>query len=405
MVQENLYLKYVRDVDSHLVEEIIGFVNADGGRILVGVDSICGVVGVENIEKNISQIKRMLKREVLPDIMPFVQIQSIEIDGLDGIDIQIVSGLYKPYFLKKEGMNEKGAFIHCGVSYRSLYRKEMLAMLESDFYEDQRSFEQDLTFTTFEKKAFYKEIQLCGEDGLYTNLAYILSDQFEISTKITFDERETIEFKGSVCKQIRDVLDYLDLSSYPLKALQEVIVNSFKHRDYSLSSSNLIHVGANCMDVISCGDLVSNIEEKSIYLGICQSRNPKLSHIFHLMGLCKNCGMGIRQVQFAYKDCMTKPQFDVAKGVFHVCLPNIKKQPVISNRVCESVDLYGDHYMSVIQYAKEHGYIGRKDVEDILDVGTTKAYHVIQSMVNQGVLDPVGNGRMKKYVLNTKDPV
>lgn len=404
VMAENEYLKYVRDLNANVLEEIIGFMNANGGRILVGVDSICGVLGVDSIEKSISHIQSMVKKEIVPNGTSLIKISSIQIEGSDVIDIQIASGVYKPYFLVKEGMNPKGTFIHCGISYRSLTESEIDQITKKELYEEQRSLHQNLTFSYFEKCTCYKDTPLVGEDGLYTNLAYMLSDQFDISTKMTFDERETIEFKGSLWKQLRDVLDYLDSSSYPLKAFQEVVVNSYKHRDYSVYTSNIIHVGTDSVSFISCGDLISNIEEKSIYLGACQTRNPRLAHLFYTMGLCKNCGTGIHKVQFAYKDCAIKPQFDVAKGVFRVILPNIKKQPVVSNRVCESVDLYGDHYMSVIQYAKEHGYIGRKDVEDILDVGTTKAYHVIQSMIDQGVLDPVGNGRMKKYVLSNKDP-
>ena len=65
-----------------------------------------------------------------------------------------------------------------------------------------------------------RTLKLIGEDGLYTNLALILSDQCEITTKIAIFQgtdkelfRDRREFGGSIIKQMEDVYQFLDLNN------------------------------------------------------------------------------------------------------------------------------------------------------------------------------------------------
>ena len=119
-----------------------------------------------------------------------------------------------------------------------------------------------------------RTLKMIGEDGLYTNLALLLSDQCEITTKVALFQgldkevfRDRKEFTGSILKQLEDVyqfielvnktqatfsgLNRLDKKDYPEAAIREALLNSIVHRDYSFSGSNLINKPESCSSFLS----------------------------------------------------------------------------------------------------------------------------------------------------------
>lgn len=151
------------------------------------------------------QIANSLKDSLAPDIMPFVNIRAIEMEGKQVIEIDVVTGTNRPYYIREKGLKPSGVYVRKGSSYEAA-----------------RSLHQQLTFETAEAEmqrrnidfgaAQMRTLRLIGGDGLYTNLAYILSDQFETSIKVVIFQgtdkaifRDRKEFSGSILKQLEKV--------------------------------------------------------------------------------------------------------------------------------------------------------------------------------------------------------
>ena len=230
------------------------------------------------------QIANSLKDSLAPDIMPFVNIRAIEMEGKQVIEIDVVTGTNRPYYIREKGLKPSGVYVRKGSSYEAA-----------------RSLHQQLTFETAEAEmqrrnidfgaAQMRTLRLIGGDGLYTNLAYILSDQFETSIKVALFQgtdkaifRDRKEFSGSILKQLEKVyqfidlhnktratffgLDRIDTRAYPEEAVREALFNSLVHRDYSVGSSNLINIYDDRIEFVSVGGLVSGLELKSIFFWV-----------------------------------------------------------------------------------------------------------------------------------------
>lgn len=65
-----------------------------------------------------------------------------------------------------------------------------------------------------------------------------------------------------------------------------------------------------------------DLVNKTKFLGVSQSRNPNLAACFYRMRLIESYGTGIGKIQRAYKSEPLQPEFETAKGVFRVTLPN-----------------------------------------------------------------------------------
>lgn len=311
----------------------------------------------------------------------------------------------------------------------------MLLQNSGRSYESGRSMNQNLTFQTFLEEmrkrsieigtAQMKTLKLIGEDGLYTNLALLLSDQCETTTKIALFQgtdkelfRDRKEFTGSILKQLEDAYQFVDLfnktkatfsglnrtdcKDYPDVAVREALLNSMVHRDYSFSGSNLINLYEDRIEFVSLGGLVPGLELKSIFLGVSQSRNPNLAAVFYRMRLIESYGTGIGKIERAYKSCPMQPEFETAKGVFRVTLPNRNEVQETGGKAQpgegRSTSL-NDQRQRLVQYAKENGSITRKQAETLLGAGTTKAYRLLKELCDAGELIQKGNGKQSCYVI------
>ena len=435
---ENQNIEFKQEYVPDIRKEVIGFANAEGGTVYVGIRKDGKVLGVEDPDGVMLQIVNSLKDALAPDIMPFVRVNSVEIEGKQVVEINVTTGTNRPYYLREKGLKPSGVYVRKGSSTQPMTEegiREMILQNSGRSFELCRSMNQELTFHTLQAEmqkrlielgtSQMRTLKLIGEDGLYTNLALLLSDQCETTTKVALFQgtdkevfRDRKEFTGSILKQLEEVyqfinllnktkatfsgLDRTDMRDYPEEAVRESLLNSIVHRDYSFSGSNLVNIYENRMEFVSLGGLVSGLELKSIFLGVSQSRNPNLAAVFYRMRLIESYGTGIGKIERAYKTYQFQPEFETAKGVFRVTLPNRNEKQEREERAKDHVDTMvslNEQKSLIVQYAKENGSVTRKEVEDLIGAGTTKAFRLLKELCEAGKLEQKGNGKMSTYII------
>ena len=435
---ENQNIEFKQEYVPDIRKEVMGFANAEGGTVYVGIRKDGKVLGVEDPDGVMLQIVNSLKDALAPDIMPFVRVNSVEIEGKQVVEINVTTGTNRPYYLREKGLKPSGVYVRKGSSTQPMTEegiREMILQNSGRSFELCRSMNQELTFHTLQAEmqkrlieletSQMRTLKLIGEDGLYTNLALLLSDQCETTTKVALFQgtdkevfRDRKEFTGSILKQLEEVyqfinllnktkatfsgLDRTDMRDYPEEAVRESLLNSIVHRDYSFSGSNLVNIYENRMEFVSLGGLVSGLELKSIFLGVSQSRNPNLAAVFYRMRLIESYGTGVGKIERAYKTYQFQPEFETAKGVFRVTLPNRNEKQEREERAKDHVDTMvslNEQKSLIVQYAKENGSVTRKEVEDLIGAGTTKAFRLLKELCEAGKLEQKGNGKLSTYVI------
>ena len=437
---ENQNVEFKQEYVLDIRKEVMGFANADGGTVYVGIRKDGVIVGVEDPDSVMLQIVNSLKDSLAPDVMPFVRVQTEIMEGKPVIEIQVTTGTNRPYYLREKGLKPSGVYVRKGSSSQPMTEegiREMIIQNSGRSFEMCRSMKQDLTFDTLTAEmqfrsivigeAQMKTLKLIGEDGLYTNLALLLSDQCETTIKVALFQgtdkevfRDRREFSGSILKQLEDVYQFIDLLNktkatffglnrmdkrdYPEEAVREALLNSIVHRDYSFSGSNLINIYEDRMEFVSLGGLVPGLELKSIFLGVSQSRNPNLAAVFYRMTLIESYGTGIGKIQRAYRAEDIQPKFETAQGVFRVTLPNRNEVPGMiaepgKRGRSEGKGSLDGSKQQILDLAHENGKVTRREVEDLLGVGTTKAFGLLKELCEEGELEAHGNGKLSCYLL------
>lgn len=431
MFKESIHLELKKEYVKDILKTVIAFANTSGGKIYIGIDDDGKVLGVQKLDTDILKLSNSIRDSIKPDITLFTSILVEKIDGKDVIVVDVQKGASSPYYLTDKGIRPSGVYVRQGASSVPATDSSILKMIrdtDGDNFEELRSLNQNLDFD-FLKKEFedaniklehsqMKTFNIIDEDGLYTNLGLLLSEQcphtikaavFEGSTKEIFKDR--FEFSGSLLKQMKDVYSFLnrynrtnseitglkrtDTREYPEIALREALLNSIVHKEYSYSSSTLISVFDDKIEIVTIGGLTKGLSEDDIMLGVSILRNRNLANIFYRLKLIEAYGTGIPKIIESYNEYNVKPKIEISSNAFKITLPNTLKEKSISKL---EKNLSDKEYL-IVNMLKENEYIKRTDIEKNLSISSSMAIKLLRNMVDNLVIEKIGKGKNVIYRL------
>ena len=436
MQYESERIEYKKLMVDDIYKEVIAFANTDGGIIYIGIDDQGNLTGIDNVDETYTRLTNGIRDAIHPDVTMFVRyvLQENKV-----IRIEVGEGSSKPYYLKAIGMKPNGIYVRQGASSVQASPEQIRQMIkesDGDIFEDGRCLEQELTFEAA-KEAFqrygvefsvekYRALGITAND-IYTNLALLLSDQCHHTTKIAVfkDEfctefRDSKEFGGSVFKQFENAVNYLalcnktvstikgvlrtDLQDYPEEAIREALLNALVHRDYSFSGSIIINVNDSKMEFISLGGLLPGLSPEDIRIGVSQPRNKKLAEVFHRLRLIESYGTGIRRIFKLYENCPVQPTIEVSTNAFKLVLPNMNTcasaaEPIADSTTMKQLPTITPQMKTVLDYLKDNGEMTDKELQELLNIKTTRSYQITRKMQEMGLIEIHGRGAEKKYVL------
>lgn len=418
------------EVVNDICKEVIAFANTKGGTLYIGVDNAGKVIGVENADKTILQINNMIRDSIKPDVTMFVGYEVKDIDGKKIVSVMVQKGTDRPYYLGSKGLKSSGVYVRNGTSTdpaTDTAIRKMIKETDGDCFEDMRSLEQCLTFATTQSQFAKRNVSfdetkmqslgMVSPDGIYSNLALLLSDQcnsvikaatFAGTDKSNFQDRR--EFSGPLFQQIEEMYAYLDLQNhtlanfdglyridvrdYPEEALREALLNSIVHRDYSYSAATLISVYADRIEFVSVGGLPTGIALDDIMLGLSVCRNPKLAAVFYRLKLIEAYGTGIPKIMRAYEGSHVTPKIEVTGNAFKITLPN---RNAMFSKASETFSMPMSYEDQVLAFVEKNGHIVRGEADKLLGVSQSTSNRILKRMVTEGTLCQVGSGRKTMY--------
>ena len=440
---ETVELKEV--VVDDIKKEIIAFANCDGGKLYIGVRDDGTVIGLDNADSVSLQISNMVRDAIKPDITMFLHYETIVENGKNVVVVDIQRGTDRPYYLAKKGMRPEGVYVRQGYSSvpaTDTAIRRMIKETDGDRFEAMRCLNQDLTFEATKKEFELRKtdfgaqqmrtLKLIDQDGLYSNLALLLSDQcvhtikvavFQGTDQTIFKDRR--EFTGSLMQQMNEVYDFIDFRNqtratieklyrvdvrdYPEVAVREALLNLLVHRDYSFSASTFISIYEDRIEFVSIGGLMPGIDLEDVMVGISVCRNQDLANVFYRLHLIEAYGTGMGKIMKAYESMQVKPVIETTKNAFKIILPNINAKYETENATVKTksgtpVTVHTEKKLSdeeekILEYARKHGAITRNDVIGLLEVSASTAARVIRKMVKTNLLEQKGKARNTHYTI------
>ncbi|MCI8490730.1 MAG: AAA family ATPase [Lachnospiraceae bacterium] len=428
--QESEHVELKAMIVDDIKKEVIAFANCDGGKLYIGIQDDGTVTGVEDADGIALQVSNMVRDAIKPDLTMFLHYRTLEVEGKHVVAIDIQRGTERPYYIAKKGLRPEGVYVRQGYSAvpaTDTMIRYMIKETDGDRFEEMRSLNQELTFRAAKKEFSVREIpfgskqmqtlKLLNADGIYTNLALLLSEQcmhtikaavFQDTDQSIFKDRH--EFTGSLMQQLHDVYAYIDLHNqthstfdklrridtrdYPEVAVRETLLNVLVHRDYGFSASALISIYADRMEFVSVGGLLPGIELEDVMVGLSVCRNQNLANVFYRLELIEAYGTGIRKIMQSYENTDKTPMIETTNNAFKITLPNINYNVEFD----KSSSVTSDEG-KILAFVKKNGEIVRNDVEKQFRISASSASRMLRRMVEKGLLIQQGKGKSCKYVL------
>ena len=432
--QESEMVELKAIVVEDIKKEIIAFANCKGGKLYIGVQNDGTVSGLDDPDRASLQVSNMVRDAIKPDLTMFIHYETLTVDGKKIVAIDIQQGTERPYYIAKKGLRPEGVYVRQGYSSvpaTNTMIRHMIKETDGDRFEEMRSIEQNLTFVKAGKEFSDRNIKfgqtqmktlgIVTQDGVYTNLGLLLSDQcvhtikaavFEGTNQNQFKDRK--EFTGSLFQQMDDVYDFIDFRNqihssfeklrridrrdYPEAAVREALLNLLIHREHSFRASSFISIYTDRIEFTSIGGLVRGVTLKDVTMGVSVCRNVKLANVFYRLELIEAYGTGILKIMDAYEGTGLVPKLETSDHVFKITLPNL-------NATREPEGSYNLDFKSsteiesVIALARKQGSVTRKEIEILLGISQTTCGRLLKQMVENGLIVPEGRGKNIHYCL------
>lgn len=437
---QTLERKSARIHPRDLANTLIAFANADGGRVLVGIEDD-GTVGGIDPTADREQVERLL-RAAYEFCTPSVQIEYQFVSGHD----RMVLLLDVPVSPRVHNHTNGRVYLRVLDRDQPLDADETLRVA---FAKGQASYEaQPVRGATLEavdqelvaEYARRRELDQPAE-RLLRGLNLLVEDTLTVAGVLLFAREpgrwlpraglDLLRFEGTtvelgqafnlvkreevvlplprLIRRIWDVVGTLVRTRYQLQGLEmvgrpeypefawrEVIVNAIAHRDYSITGTAIqVRIWDDRIEVESPGGLpgivtVENIRRRHF------SRNPQIVGVLKAWHYIEELGFGIDRV-FREMEATGAPPPRIVddQGVVIVTLYGAAAK---TPRAVGRTDL-SERQRQVLAVLAEHGRITNRECQALFSISHTTAAADLHDLIGKGLIEQVGVGRGTYYRL------
>ena len=358
------------------MKTVVAFANGRGGKLIFGVENNTWKVtgfSKEEVFQKMDAITNAIFDSCEPKIIPSIGVQ--EVDGKSIIEVEIMSGMTRPYYIKSQGLLD-GTYVRVSGTTRHAERyqvQELILEGQNRYYDcepceglavtsediailcsNMKAMALRNTLTDAEKAKVKDLTQnvliswgvLIEKDGaaVPTNAYALLTGQaheqpiiqcavFKGTDRAYFVDRR--EFEGSIQDQMEAAFQYVqekinrgmkiqgmyrqDVYELPLDSVRELIANSVAHRSYLESGNIKIALFDDRLEVTSPGMLLNGVSIAKMKEGYSKIRNRAIANAFSYMKIIEKWGSGIPRI---IRECneygLPEPEFFDFDGDFRV---------------------------------------------------------------------------------------
>jgi ATP-dependent DNA helicase RecG len=141
--------------NDQVIKTIVGFCNQNGGKLVIGVTDSGEIEGLSpnDLEHMLNSIEKAIFEATYPSIIPRICAKRFGEKNI--LEIEVSSGMNKPYYRKSEGM-EKGTYIRLG---SSTLRASAEIIQELEWQSRGISFESIPQYKADEKEISLKKVE------------------------------------------------------------------------------------------------------------------------------------------------------------------------------------------------------------------------------------------------------
>ena len=412
-------------------EEVISFLNTNGGNIYIGVNDKGDIVGINgNIDLLQRTIKDRIKDNIMPSTLGLYDVVVLEENNKKYIKIIIARGSDDPYYIKGMGMTPDSCFIRVGSSIQSMPYDMINNRVNKRTRTSLRNIvspKQDLTFSQlkiyYEEKGFninnnfLKQLDLYTDDGKYNYNAYLLADNNTISIRFgkyegtnAVDLIENEDFGNcSIVKATKNILNKIEIENriftkieyperkeikmYDFAAVREAVVNAIVHNDWSNEYAPKFEMFSDRLVISSNGGIQPSTTKEEFLEGYSLPKNKELMKVFNDLDLVEQMGTGIIRILQSYD----KKSFEFFPNFIRVTFPfNKDKFREESKEITELTQTQ----KSIINLMLDSPTITQEVLSKLLGVNIRTIQRNIKILIEMELIERTGATKKGEWIVS-----
>ena len=465
-MKENLIVEFKSDLkgypDSDLIDEIVGMTNTKGGDLYLGVEDDGTVTGVNKKHKDPIGVAALIANSTVPSVS--VRAEVLREDNQDVLKIEIPvsrtvvsssSGKMLRRRLKADGSPEVIPMF----SYEITGRLSELSLLDfsaqplsgatmNDLDPNQRvrlreiiqnrpGGEKNLLQLQDDEldKALRLSVEVAGEQvptvtgmlllGKESRIAELMptaKTSFQVleGTKVRMNEEttkpllEVVEQFETYVKawnperEIEYGLFRVGVPEFDPAAFREGLINAFCHRDYTMLGTVRLLIDDEGMTISSPGGFIEGVTLQNLLTVEPRGKNPALTDTLKRIGLAEKTGRGIDRI-FEGSIIYGRPWPDYSESTstnVKLFIQRAKADDKFTkliadeqNRQGKSLSIYA---LMILSLLKTERRVTLDRIVSMTNLGEGKIRASIEALIESGLVEAVGRGNTRSYMLSSK---
>jgi len=432
---EHLELKE-RYTDS-IAREIVSFLNASGGTILIGVKDNGEVIGADRIDETLRKVSDIITNGIEPNPQDEITSELLFEEGKTIIAINITKGRRNIYCLKKYGFSSAGCTMRIGTTCKEMTPEQIKIRYERNFIDTEymlkkKSSSAGLTFRELkiyfteigyhlDDRSFESNFHLKTEEGNYNLLAELLADRNNIpfifvkfagKNKATISERSDYGYgcllttyakiktrlqAENICISDTTVRPRKDMYLFDFDSVNEAVINCLVHNDWTITEPQ-ISMFNDRIEIFSHGGLPSGMTEKLFFEGVSKPRNETLMRIFLMMDLTEHTGHGIPTIVDNYG----KDVFEIDERYIRCTIPFNKDVVSKTKKNYNGAGKEGTLTKTekkVLELLVKNSDMIADELADAIGVSERTIQRAYASLQKNGYLERIGSKKSGKWIV------
>ena len=463
--KESLVVEFKSDKkkldDSEIFETIVGFVNAKGGTLYIGVEDDGSVTGVHPSHKDVVGLAAAIANNTIPP--QSVRVDFIDIDEKRVVTVEVsssttivstTSGKILRRRIQHDGTPETVPMYPHEFTTRlsNLSLLDFSAQIISDATVDDldplererlrnivRMFRGESALIELSDEELDRALQFVklndGKDvptitGLLTigtvdsikrliptaGLAFQVFSGSEIRINESINKPILAAFdivqeymKAWNPEQEAEVGMYrISIPDFDHRAFREAIVNAFSHRDYSILQRIRVQIDDDGMSLTSPGGFVEGVSLDNLLTTEPRSRNPALADALKRIGLAERTGRGIDRI-FEGSLFYGRPLPDYSGSdstSVRLFIPRANPDKIFTKMIAEAINnkqvQLNVFSMMILNFLRSERRADVQSIEENTGVEKARIRTSIERLVEAGYVEASGTGRGRTYLLSSK---
>ena len=433
---ESETLEFKENYTDTICKEIVSFLNANGGDIVLGVDNDGNIVGIRRIDEISRKISDVITTQIEPNPQDLVSSELRYADTKTLLVIHVPKGTRPIYCQRKYGFSSAGCSIRIGTTCREMSPEQIKARYEQNFTDTDFMTRiparyGNISFRTLkiyyaekgyhlDDKSFEQNLGLKTPKGESNLLAELLSDKntiplivvkFQGKDKSAISERNDYGSQSllfayeqvknrlaseNICVSDTTSRPRTDRFLFDFDCVNEALINALVHNDWNLSQP-LISIFKDRIEIMSHGGLPKGQTEEMFFQGISRPRNDMLMRIFMQMELTEHTGHGIPVIVAKYG----RDVFHIGDTYINVVIPfdmDVAKRQNVGINVGTNVGINKTR-KRVLQYLLEKPNLTSKALAAKLELSSRTIERALQDLQKANIIQRVGSRKNGSWLV------